>query len=34
VIPDQVVPLARADLLAGRDAKLEAALDWIAHSSQ
>lgn len=29
VIPDQEVPLARADLLAGRDAPLEAALRWI-----
>jgi carboxyl-terminal processing protease len=28
-IPDEVVPLARADLLAGRDAPLDAALDWI-----
>jgi carboxyl-terminal processing protease len=34
VIPDQEVPLARADLLAGRDAKLEAALDWIASGGQ
>ncbi len=34
VIPDQDVPLARADLLAGRDAKLEAALDWITTRSQ
>lgn len=34
VIPDQPVPLARADLLAGRDAKLEAALDWIAAHGQ
>jgi carboxyl-terminal processing protease len=34
VIPDQEVPLARADLLAGRDAKLEAALDWIASRGQ
>ncbi len=30
VQPDQVVPLRRADLLAGVDAPLEAALDWIA----
>ena len=30
VQPDQVVPLRRADLLAGTDAPLEAALDWIA----
>ena len=29
VIPDQEVPLTRADLLAGRDAPLEAALKWI-----
>ena len=29
VIPDQTVPLLRADLLAGRDAPLEAALAWI-----
>ena len=29
VIPDQVVPLRREDLLAGRDATLEAALAWI-----
>ncbi len=29
VIPDEVVPLKRADLLAGRDAPLEAALAWI-----
>jgi carboxyl-terminal processing protease len=29
VIPDQVVPLRRADLLAGRDAALDAALRWI-----
>ncbi|MEO7965777.1 MAG: S41 family peptidase [Gemmatimonadaceae bacterium] len=30
VIPDVVVPLRRADLLAGRDATLDAALRWIA----
>jgi carboxyl-terminal processing protease len=30
VYPDQAVPLARANLLARRDAVLEAALDWIA----
>jgi carboxyl-terminal processing protease len=30
VIPDEPVPLNRADLLAGRDAPLEAALRWIA----
>ena len=29
VIPDEAVPLKRADLLAGRDAPLEAALAWI-----
>ena len=29
VIPDQVVPLTREDLLAGRDAPLQAALAWI-----
>jgi carboxyl-terminal processing protease len=29
VIPDQEVPRTRADLLAGRDAALEAALRWI-----
>jgi carboxyl-terminal processing protease len=34
VIPDEVVPLARAELLADRDAKLEAALDWIASGGQ
>jgi carboxyl-terminal processing protease len=30
VIPDEPVPLSRAELLAGRDAPLEAALRWIA----
>jgi len=30
VVPDTVVPLTRRDLLAGRDAQLEAALAWIA----
>ena len=30
VAPDQVVPLTRAGLLAGRDAVLDAALQWIA----
>ena len=30
VVPDEAVPLTRADLLAGRDAALEAALRWIA----
>jgi carboxyl-terminal processing protease len=29
VVPDQPVPLRRADLLAGRDAPLDAALEWI-----
>jgi carboxyl-terminal processing protease len=29
VVPDQPVPLTRADLLAGRDAPMEAALSWI-----
>ena len=29
VIPDEEVPLTRADLLAGRDAPLERALQWI-----
>lgn len=29
VIPDESVPLTRAGLLSGRDAALEAALDWI-----
>lgn len=29
VVPDEEVPLARADLLAGRDATLERALQWI-----
>ncbi len=29
VIPDEPVPLRREDLLAGRDAPLEAALRWI-----
>jgi len=29
VVPDTVVPLTRRDLLAGRDAQLEAALAWI-----
>jgi carboxyl-terminal processing protease len=30
VVPDEPVPLRRADLLAGRDAPLEAAIRWIA----
>jgi carboxyl-terminal processing protease len=29
VIPDEVVPLVREDLLAGRDRTLDAALAWI-----
>jgi carboxyl-terminal processing protease len=29
VIPDELVPLTRADLLLGRDAPLKAAVDWI-----
>jgi carboxyl-terminal processing protease len=29
VIPDQVVPIVRSELLAGRDTTLEAALAWI-----
>jgi carboxyl-terminal processing protease len=29
VVPDVAVPLKRADLLAGHDASLEAAVDWI-----
>jgi carboxyl-terminal processing protease len=29
VIPDQIVPIAREPLLAGRDATLEAALAWV-----
>jgi carboxyl-terminal processing protease len=32
VIPDEVVPLERADLLAGRDRTMEAALAWIDRS--
>ena len=32
VIPDEIVPLKRAELLAGRDAPLEAALAWIEKS--
>ncbi len=31
VVPDVVTPLTRKDLLAGRDATLEAALRWIEH---
>ncbi len=33
VVPDQVVEPTRADLLAGRDPILEAALDWIVKGS-
>ena len=33
VIPDESVPLERADLLAGRDRAMEAALAWIDRSS-
>jgi C-terminal processing protease CtpA/Prc len=29
VVPDQPVPVTREDLLAGRDAPLEAALRWV-----
>ena len=32
VIPDEMVPLERADLLAGRDRTMEAALTWIDRS--
>jgi carboxyl-terminal processing protease len=32
VVPDEIVPLRREDLLAGRDAALEAALAWIDRS--
>jgi C-terminal processing protease CtpA/Prc len=28
VVPDEIVPVTRRDLLAGRDAPLEAALAW------
>jgi carboxyl-terminal processing protease len=34
VVPDVVLPLQRADLLANRDAPLVAALEWIARESQ
>ena len=34
VIPDELVPLLREDLLAGRDAPLEAALAWIDQNRQ
>jgi C-terminal processing protease CtpA/Prc len=30
VVPNETVPLRRADLLAGRDPQLEAAIAWIA----
>ena len=30
VLPDEVVPLTRPDVVAGRDAALEAALRWVA----
>jgi carboxyl-terminal processing protease len=33
VVPDVVVPLARASLLQGKDETLEAALDWIARTA-
>ena len=33
VVPDVQIPLVRSDLLAGRDAPLEAALRWIATES-
>jgi carboxyl-terminal processing protease len=34
VVPDVVVPLQREGLIAGRDASLEAALDWIANQGR
>lgn len=34
VVPDVAAPLVRAELLAGRDAPLEAALDWIASTKK
>ena len=34
VVPDEIVPLRREDLLAGRDATLEAALAWIDRNRQ
>jgi carboxyl-terminal processing protease len=34
VVPDEIVPLRREDLLAGRDATLDAALAWIDRSRQ
>lgn len=33
VVPDETVPLTRGDLLAGRDAPLEAALRWVEERS-
>jgi carboxyl-terminal processing protease len=33
VVPDQPVPLTREDLLAGRDAPLEAAVHWVEHEA-
>ena len=33
-VPDERVPLTRADLLAGRDRPLQAALDWIRGASE
>jgi carboxyl-terminal processing protease len=33
VVPDQEVPLARSDLLRGRDAALDAAFEWISAQS-
>jgi carboxyl-terminal processing protease len=29
VVPDEVVPLTRSDLVAGRDAPLESAIRWL-----
>jgi carboxyl-terminal processing protease len=34
VVPDQIVPLRREDLLAGRDATLDAALAWVDHTGE
>ena len=34
VVPDEIVPLSRASLLAGEDAPLEAALRWIAGAAR
>jgi len=33
VVPDELVPLTRESLLAGRDPALEAALEWIGRSA-